>query len=87
MQRGIDMYPLFLDHSRSFNVYLGSKNLDNILKRTRLVRRMKHQILPHVRLADIFLTIMLNHVQSVSGLRLMTRRPRRLDCVMKRTCI
>jgi len=55
----MDLYPLFLDNSRGFRVYLDAKNVDKILKRTRLARCIKHRILPHVRLTDLFLPLYL----------------------------
>ena len=54
--RGREMYPLFLENSRGFCLYLRAKKLDEILGRNRLARRVKHKIVPHVRLPVSFPT-------------------------------
>jgi len=41
---------MFLENSRGFRVYLRARKLDQILKRTKLVRRIKNKIFPHVRI-------------------------------------
>jgi len=47
--RVMSRYPMFLENSRGFRVYLRTRNLNQILTRTQLVRRAKNKILPHVR--------------------------------------
>jgi len=46
--KSMSQYPMFLENSRGFRAYLRARKLDQILKRTRLVRRVKTKILPHV---------------------------------------